>query len=157
MNPVRVLPVPRAALFFVLLAGMPWGSVPAEAAVTVVRPPDPSAPLTQRWKWAGAEAAKAGYAKGYWAAYSIQRLMGEHSTIGSVYSDPRRNRPTLREVVTGTEDLDKRNPSGRWDDGDNEGFNDDRDDKAPQRQVMKEIAILFHFTEPRAGEPERVR
>src|ERR1041385_3247949 len=147
-------------LFAGLLLGFfPPGSsasAPAGAAVKVIRTPNPSAPLTERWKWARTEADKQGIAKGYWSAYSIQRLMWENSTIGSVYSDPRRNRPTLREVITGTESIDDRNPSGWGHDDDGDGLNWN-DDKSSRREVMKEVAVLFHFSGSGTSEPDRVR
>ncbi len=133
------------------------GGILAAGNTKVTRHPNPSAPLADRWKWAHTEAGRQELTKGYWAGYSIQRLMGEHSTIGSVYSDPRRNRPTLSEIITGTEQLGDGNPSGWVDYGDNEGLINDDENQSPEHQVMKEVAILFHFADTRGNEPAKIR
>src|SRR6267378_638206 len=103
---------PRAlswVLWALLVAAAPL-RLPAQM---IVRYPDstrslaPETPgLAQRWKGAVDEAKKRGFGKGYWIAYSIQRLMPENSFIGSFYSDTRRNKPSLGELLTGREQLD---------------------------------------------------
>ncbi len=67
----------------------------------VIRQPQSAGDLAHRWAWAQQEAAHRGE-KRYWIGYSIVKMMPEGSFTGTFYSDERRNRPALREVLAGT-------------------------------------------------------
>ena len=131
-------------------------------AQMIVRYPDstrslaPETPgLAQRWKGAVDEAKKRGFGKGYWIAYSIQRLMPENSFIGSFYSDTRRNKPSLGELLTGREQVDvsRERTSGNFTVTDGVTFVGDMDSR--RHKVMKEIGILFHISA--AGETDQIK
>lgn len=141
-------------LLFVLL-GTAWSS--NAAAQTIVRHPDPAASLSARWKWAREEAQKRGFEKGYWIGYSIRRLMSENSYIGSFYSDPRRNRPSLGELITGTQQLDLLVPGTSGDVTENDGETIENDTQSSHRKITKEVAILFRFAGGRADEPDGIK
>jgi hypothetical protein len=123
--------------------------VPAQM---IVRYPDstrslaPEQPaLAVRWQGALEEAKRRGFSKGYWIGYSIERLMAENSFIGSYYSDTRRNKPSLGELLTGREQLDvsPRSSSGNF--TVNEGYTTEGNLDSRRPKVMKEIGVLFHF------------
>jgi HEAT repeat protein len=121
------------------------GSSPVFAAETVTRYAGPAAPLTDRWKWAVSEAARNGDSKGYWVGYGIERMMGERSFIGSSYSDERRNKPSLRELVTGVEVNDLSEFTGGHDGSTSmSGTMNFGDGDTPERMVKKDVGILFH-------------
>lgn len=42
---------------------------------TIIRHPDPEAPLVERWRWARDEAARAGFER-YWVAYAVEPTVG---------------------------------------------------------------------------------
>jgi hypothetical protein len=114
-------------------------------AQQVIHIPESTKTLHDRWTWALGEAKTKGSGKDYWIGYSIDRLMGEKSYIGSFYSDRRRNTPTLGELLTGMKQDD------RIDDRSTHGFSSmdgnfsfDDEDK-PERKVVKEVGILFHM------------
>ena len=63
--------------------------------------------------------------------------MSEHSYIGSFYSDPRRNRPSLGELVTGARQLDIRADGISGEDNDNDGVTIDDEGRESGRKVAK--------------------
>ena len=122
-------------------------SIDSGIAQPVIHTPDTSKPLNDRWSWALAEAKTKQLGKSFWIGYSIDRLMGERSYIGSFYSDMRRNTPTLGELLTGMK------PDDRIDDRTSHGFSSmdgnfsfDDEDK-PERKVIKEVGILVHVSD----------
>ncbi len=121
-----------------------------------VRPPsqvingagEPGA-LTAKVAWARAQAVKSSPGRAYWVGYFIERLQGEHSTIGSCWGDGRA-RLTVSEVLAG-----KTRPEQA-------GAGDIRKDAAaalehlekkgqPEKQVLKELGFFLKY-EP--GRPE---
>jgi hypothetical protein len=81
--------------------------------------------------------------------------MSEHSYIGSFYSDPRRNRPTLGELVTGATELDIRGPGRPGDD--NDGVTIDDEGRESGKMVTKEVGILLRFTGKPSLEPDKIK
>jgi hypothetical protein len=65
----------------------------------VVNAPDSAAALSARLDWARQQAASKGLKSGYWAGYSIRRMMGEHSTIGSWYGRPWLDHVTIESLI----------------------------------------------------------
>ncbi|HLF15235.1 MAG TPA: HEAT repeat domain-containing protein [Bacteroidota bacterium] len=136
------------------VSGVAFGTVThqnGDSRQIVIRHTDTTSSLTDRWKWAKAEAGRKDFDNGYWIGYSIEKQMGERSFIGSYYSDQRRNKPSLGEIVTGVrvEDL----PSVTDNDFTSmEGTMDFDDEKKPRRKVRKEVGLLFHMRDNRADE-----
>ncbi len=112
-------------------------------AQEVKRIPDANQPLAKKWNWAKDEASKNG-SKEYWIGYSIVRLMHENSTIGTYYSDPRRNNPSLADVLAG---YGQYKESSEYDGNVtiNRGVTISGDGNPSNKKVKKELAILFHF------------
>ena len=101
--------------------------------------PEPTAALGQKWQWAEDQADD--FERGYWIGYSVERLMGEYSFIGSWSS--RGRRMTLHEVLYGEKpEFDFRDRRHRR-------------DRASERKVAKEVAVLFEFT-PGAAQAREV-
>src|SRR5438046_8340625 len=94
--PAGVHPIPLA---FLLSIGV------SHSAAQVVRHPDSSKPLNDRWMWAWSQAKERKFDSGLWIGYSIMRRMPENGCVGTRFSDERRNRPTLGEIITGTEQV----------------------------------------------------
>lgn len=122
---------------------------PAPATVSASDPAvtkyaGPAAALPDRWAWAKSEAEKQGFAKRYWIGYSIEKSMGERSFIGSFYSDRKKNRPSLGEIVTGVraEELPSF-PSDEF--GEMSGFVTYDDETTPRKVVRKEVGILLRM------------
>lgn len=126
---------------FILLVLLTTG---LSSAQTVARYTGGPSPLPDRWKWAGEEARRQGFDRGYWIGYSIERMMGERSFTGSYHSDEWRNHPTLHELVTGIRLED--GPGGTG------GITGKKAGNGPEKLVKKEVGILFHVP---AGKPER--
>ena len=121
---------PIITLAFLLLA-------PAVGQAQQVRHhPQPEAALGQKWQWAEEQARQDDDARrGYWIGYSIERLMGEYSFVGSWHS--RGERETLHEVLYGEKPaFDYRDRR--------------RGDRKSTRKVIKEVALLFEFEAGRA-------
>ncbi len=108
-----------------------------------VRYADSTQALSSRWQWAKDESSRRGFTGGYWVGYAIKKMMGEHSCIGSYYSDESKNRPTLLEVISGYR-VD--NLSSHEFQGMNGNFHGIVSSEGSRRdhEVMKEIGILFH-------------
>ncbi len=113
---------------FLLVVALAPGAVQAQRATLH---PQPDEALGQKWQWAEDQARQDDDARrGYWIGYSIERLMGEYSFIGSWHS--RGNRKTLHEVLYGEKpEFDHRQRRG--------------DRRASERKVVKEVALLFEF------------
>lgn len=123
----------------------------------VIRHPDSSVPLADRWKWAHEQAESKKFTSGYWIGYSIQRQMQDNSFIGAYSSDERRNRPSLDEVINGHEMMDilSLKPStGNVNVMNGIIYSDD--DKRRHQKVMKEVGILFHFPRVRSEENDQI-
>ena len=104
--------------------------------------PQPEEALGQKWQWAEEQARQDDDARrGYWIGYSVERLMGENSFIGSWHS--RGGRTTLHEVLYGEKpEFDFRDRRG--------------DDRMSGRKVVKEVAVLFAF-DADGAEPSEIR
>jgi len=129
------------ALFLAIIFSLAVGTIKAQ---TVVRAPEGLNTLTERWAWAVGETGKLKRTGGVWIGYSIQRLMSENSWIGSFYSFPEKNEPSLYELITGRriefEDRDQhdlkeaaRKALSR------------AEKRKLERKILKEVAFLFEF------------
>ncbi len=109
----------------------------------ITRHPDHGEPLAQRWEWA---MQTAGQKTDFWIGYSIQRLMGEDSHIGSFHYPPREGEMLLQEVIYGSE-----TPPGQPQLSEEEELRraaeralaEAKKLKVPDKKVLKEVAILF--------------
>jgi len=122
----------------------------------VVRPPQPGGALAARMDWALKEASHRGFEKGFWAGYSIRKLMGERSSIGT-FDHRSRLEATLEESLSGRraeyptlsrEESIKRRARKELDDMEKEG--------QPEKKVWKDVAILVRYGKTSRTEPERV-
>jgi hypothetical protein len=108
------------------------------SAQDIVKHPDSSLVLSQRWDWAKAQANQAKFKKGYWVGYSIKRLMEENSTIGNMRIENGRtvrDGKSLAELIYGIElPLNYRTSL----------------QEKSQRKVIKDVGLLFLF-DPRDG------
>ena len=118
------MPTLRLSAFFLLVLALPV------RAQSIIRHPDPSASIADRWEWAEAE-AKTRCAKGCWIAYSFHRMM-ESSSFTGWWSDEKAGAPTLQSLVYGreVEPLPDRTRKTR---------------NAPSQKVRKEVALLFRY------------
>ncbi|MFQ5568106.1 MAG: HEAT repeat domain-containing protein [Rhodothermales bacterium] len=112
-------------------------------AQDVIRHPDASEVLGQKWAWAEEQAGQHDFQRGYWIGYSIERLMGEQSYIGSWSS--RKRRMTLHELLYGEK--------AEFEPGRGRAYYRDGE---PDRKVLKEVALLFEFRQG-TSEPHNVR
>jgi hypothetical protein len=140
----------RRAVFFAAAAA---AATFAAAVPRDVRPPsrvvngaERPGSLAAKFAWAHGEAAKASPAGAYWIGYSIERLQGEHSTIGTSWGDVR-VRPSVAEVLAGKGASDKAG----------ETVEDVRKEAAtalkriekqgqPEKKVLKELGFFLKFT-----------
>lgn len=115
---------------------------------TVIKHPNPADKLDQRWDWALKEAKGSKFKDGFWIGYSIQRLMGENSYIGSFHSPPRAGEVPLEEIIYG-----KHKNSGEPKISDEEAIKDAAEralkkfagGEHPEEKILKNVAILFQF------------
>jgi hypothetical protein len=131
-----------------LLATLVRGTSPSQ---TVLRPPESIREFTSRWNWAREEAIRWAFNNGYWVAYEIKKPMGRHSFIGSFHSDRKKNSPTLGDVISRPAGNEDDFPTAQENLGNIEGtfsFNDEKTDPV----VIKEVAILFHYSGKGNGE-----
>jgi hypothetical protein len=105
------------------------------AAQEVVRHPDAAQPLPQRWTWAVAQSRQSRFENGYWIGYSIERLMGENSTIGSMHI---KNGRIFRGAEKSLSELIYRIATPLE-------LPSHYDEKS-ERKVMKEVGIFLGFT-----------
>lgn len=128
-----------------------------DAAGQVVRHPDPTRSLAERWDWAFEEAIRQN--TDVWIGYSIERMMRPNSNlmIGSNMSfhngHMKSDGPTLADRLAGRaampvppDDEAVRREAQRWINGDDEGRED-----GPR--VPKDIAIVFRYA-PNTTRPD---
>ncbi|MBN2415831.1 HEAT repeat domain-containing protein [bacterium] len=114
---------------------------------TVYRHPDYSGSLGQRWQWAERKARDTRDIREYWIVYSFEKMMNEHSFTGS-WRGVNDTRTPLGELIYGpsrageTAALSNAELIRREARTALETINND---EHPQQQVMKEIAVCFHY------------
>jgi hypothetical protein len=141
------------ALPLILAAALGGHELPRE----VVRRPDAGEALAARFSGALREAAGRKYGTGFWIGYSVKRLMGERSCIGSFDGDGRTSNLTVEEILAGKR-ID--HPLG----GSGEGvqttarrvLDELENKKNTEKQIWKEIALLFRYGNSGGPGPERV-
>jgi hypothetical protein len=146
----------RKLLVLVIALALASGASAHRLPSEVVRFPFGSRPLAVRLDWGLKEAAGRGYRSGFWEGYSIRRLMGKRSSIGSFSSDAAWE-PTFEEVITGKK---KGFP-------DSEGresvrreallvLEDMKKKGQPEEKVWKDVAVLSLYEGVEQKMPSRV-
>jgi len=147
----------KKALAPILAVGLVAGLSLRLALGQVVHHPRPESPLAERVDWAFQEAGRAGLGKGFWVGFSIRRLMGEHSFIGSHFRGSADRKLSLEELIYGRKSAAEKKIS-------EEEAIREAADKAlasgdrgqPGRKMAKDIAILMQFASAAARQPEMV-
>lgn len=132
----------------------------------IIRHPQPGDKLESRWNWAIDNAGKQKPKNGYWVAYSIKKMMGEftyYATTGTyMYST---NHPssslfrgqTLEEMVYGRRSVPKMSDEEQIKSIAKQALEERKNPHRPQRQVEKDVAILFKFLGNASKTPEKIR
>ncbi len=106
----------------------------------------PEAGLSAKIEWATRQAERSGFEDGFWVGYSIKRLMGKNSHIGS-YDDSRRGQDlTVAEILSG-----KRSPERSETDGEvvrrmaREMLDDLEGRGEDEVKVWKDLGLFYRF------------
>ncbi|HLE32326.1 MAG TPA: HEAT repeat domain-containing protein [Bacteroidota bacterium] len=116
----------------------------------VRKAPATAGKLGDRWSWALSQAGEAQFKQGGWIAYSIDRLMGEDSWVGSHRTYPGSEEVSLYETITG---VHIENPADDLRDAARKALSRS-ERKRTEKKVMKEVAFLFRFSDPSAIESQ---
>ncbi|MFI5251216.1 MAG: HEAT repeat domain-containing protein [Bacteroidota bacterium] len=119
---------------------------------TVIHYPKTDESLDQRWKWAIAEAGKRGLSQPYWIGYSFKKFMARNSFTGSFYSDERRNKPALCEIL-GLQPCFKEKPILNMGHHETMSGNITRCDNSnnSEQEIVKDIGVLFEVDHSKKG------
>jgi hypothetical protein len=124
----------------------------------VIHHPSPADPLAARVEWALAEAQQRGYGGGFWVGYSIKRLMGERSYIGTSDCGRKSEELTLQEIISGKtsamplvsdRERIRRTTQAVLDEL-------EKEKREPEKKVWKDVAIMFRFGAGKPTEIEKV-
>jgi hypothetical protein len=122
----------------------------------VVRHPQPSEALSLRFDWALKEAEKRAYKEGFWVCYSIRRLMGENSYIGSFDCPRSAEDIPLQDIICGEKSASSFSDSEKMGRAVQEALEHVEKSSKPEKKVWKEVAILFRYSGSKSGLLERV-
>ncbi len=147
----------KKVLTMILACGLVTAAAASLAAAQVIHHPRPNSPLAERADWAFQEAGKVQFGKGFWVGFSIRRLMGEHSYIGSYFRGSDDRKLSLEELIYGRKTAAEKKIS-------EEQAIREAAEKAltsadrgkPEQKVAKDIAILMKFAAASARQPEMV-
>lgn len=141
----------RSFTFGVLLTVVAISAVAVGLSQEVLRHPKSKASLKQRWEWGEKQAGANNFRNGYWIGYSIKKLMNKNSYTGSFRSDWK-DKITLSEIIYGNK---IKAEEEKLSDGEiirraaREALDELNNESRPQKKIVKELAILFHFTNNR--------
>ena len=123
----------------------------------VIHHPQPNEGLSQRFEWALKEAEKRAYKGSFWVGYSIRRLMGENSYIGSFDCLRKAEDISLQDIISGRKaaspdipDYEKMRRAIQ------EALEQVDKPSKPEKMVWKEVAILFNYGKSKPGVLEKV-
>jgi HEAT repeat protein len=137
----------KILLFFVVLGIWVLSPFIQAQPVKVTRAPQSLASLDARWAWAVKTTNELKGKTDFYIGYSIQRMMGEHSHLGSC-PDEHTGKKTLYEIVYGKEPPTSK--SSLWKKSVSElarlVLEDTKEHKKPEKKVLKEVAVLFRFS-----------
>jgi len=150
----------RNVLFKALVACLTLvgGRAFSAASGQLLRPPNPGAPLAERFESGIREGAGAG-GSGFWIGYSIKRLMGERSFIGSWTAPGRADARTLEELIEGRA-MTAGTPASREivvKDAARRALDDIDKRDVPERLILKDIGLLLKMTSAGGKAPEDVQ
>jgi hypothetical protein len=117
----------------------------------ILRPPAESATLDAKSDWALKASAKYGTGRGFWVGYSIERLMGENSHIGSFTDGGSGRDLTVEELLAGKKSMLA--PAGAGEDvrvAAKAALDDIERQGKPEKKVLKELGLFFKYE---AGKP----
>ncbi len=121
-------------------------SVPAAEKQVVIRCPHPETSLQTRWDWVKQEIRNRNFTKGNWIGYSIEKMMGKKSVMGC-WND--HCKITLSEILTGKkveDDSYHAFDSQTIREAAQEALDQIDDKNKPEEKVLKEVALLFHYS-----------
>jgi HEAT repeat protein len=122
------------------------GGSPSRPPSRVVRPASETAALESRHAWALDEAGKTGAGAEAWIGYSIERLMGENSHIGSFRGGRSVREPAVADVLAGRKALPASAGSGdEVRKAARAALDDLENTKKPEKKVLKEIGIFLRY------------
>lgn len=137
----------KILLFLVVLCIWVLSPLIQAQPVKVTHAPQSLVSLDARWAWAVKTTNELKGKTDFYIGYSIQRMTGEHSNIGS-WSDERTGKKTLYEIVYGKEPPTSK--SSLWKKSVSElarmVLDDTKKHKKPEKKVLKEVAVLFRFS-----------
>ncbi len=151
VRPLRPDLLLRAALPLILAATLGGHVLPRE----VIRHANPAEALTARVEWAQREARSRGYKTGFWAAYSIERMTGTDSHIGSFDFGSKSFDLTLGEIVAGKR-LEGPLSAPSVQTTAREVLEEMERTHKPEKKVRKDVALLFRFGDAGGAKPEQV-
>lgn len=122
----------------------------------VLKYPDSTGTFPARWERAHQDASVRSF-RGYWIGYSIKKMMGEHTFVGSYNSDPKKNKPTLREVIYGGGEENMKISGLKDFEGEFQGLFSFDDDNRHEKETVKELGILIHFGDPKSRRIDETR
>ena len=155
----------RRPIRLLVLAAVAAAGIWAALSAHDVRPPsqvtnwagEPGA-LAAKLERALAQATRSAAGQSFWVGYSIERLQGEHSAIGSFHDGDRALRPTIADVLAGrssralsettAEDVG-RAAAAALDKIERQG--------KPEKKVLKELGFFLRFEPGRPAALSRVR
>ena len=114
----------------------------------VLKHPNPAEKLDDRWEWALKEAKNNKFKDGFWIGYSVQRLMGVNSFIGSIKSHPKSDEIPLEEIIYGKKAESKeKNISDEetLKEAASQALKRIHDPNSGEEKIVKDVAILFEF------------
>jgi hypothetical protein len=135
-------------LGMLLLAGVLTGSRPPAEVICCLQPAEA---LGKRLDWAIGEAETRGYKGGIWVAYSIRRMMGENSFIGSFSCPGRDQEGTLEEMIAGKKRaIPQLSDRERLQSAARAALNDLERTSKTEKKIWKNIAILLKYGQGQA-------
>ena len=114
----------------------------------VVNLSDSTQSLSTRWQHALRHASAQSMTGGFWIGYSFKKVMPENSFVGSYSSDPDKNKPSLREMITGIRVEDHWAHEMHNFEGEMEGEFSFENGERHVSQIVKEIGVLMHIRNP---------
>ncbi len=141
----------RVGLFFALAAvAAGIAAAPAQRGnrppAQVLRPAAESGALAARLDWALDQGSAAGPGRFFWAGYSIERLMGENSRIGSFTVGGSGRDLTVAELLAGKKSTP--GPAGAGEDvrgAARAALDEIERQKKPEKKVLKELGIFLKY------------
>lgn len=111
----------------------------------VFKHPNPADKLESRWDWALKEARNNKFKDGFWIGYSIQKLMGVNSFMGTIKSHRESDEIKLEEIIFGKKTSKKISDEETIKQAAEKALKRIIDPHSGEEKVIKEVAILFQF------------